>query len=231
LRKLLVLFSIILTAVFLTSCRPVIVYQKDLSKFEYEIARADNNYSLTTAQFYQRLSESTLLPKGGILEKSIVKKLIDSMVVDTLLGFESTEVNLSNHYEYFSRYRASYASIMSDVYYKNAIYSKVSADTSEIFKYIRDHTEEFSLEEQIQTRHIVITKLALKHGPDSLKYRAMSDSTLEQASKEIAFDLKSGINSKDEFIATAKEYSHDEVSARRGGLIEWVQPGFFCLAV
>ncbi|MCH8026540.1 MAG: peptidylprolyl isomerase [candidate division Zixibacteria bacterium] len=228
-RKLKILFPIILATVFLTFCRPVpvIIYQKDLSKFENEIARADNNYSLTTAQFYQRLANSTMLPKGGILEKSIVKELVDSMVVDTLLGFEATEVDLSNHYEYYSRYRASYATLMSDVYYNNAIHSKVSVDTSEIFKYIREHTEEFSLKEQMQTRHIVISKLSLKHGPDSLKYRAMSDSALEQASKEIAFHLKSGINSKDEFIEAAKKFSHDEVSARRGGLIEWVQRGFF----
>ena len=226
-RKLLVLLSISLTAVFLTSCRPVIVFEKDLSKFKNEIARADNNYSLTTAQFYQRISESTLLPKGGIFEKSTVKKMVDSIVVDTLLGFEATEVDLSNHYVYYTKFRASYASIMSEVYYNHAIYSKVSADTSEIFKYIKDHSEEFRLEKQIQTRHIVITKLVLKHGPDSLKYRAMSDSMLEQASKKIAFDLRAGINSKDDFMETAKKYSHDEVSARRGGLIEWVRPGLF----
>ena len=226
-RKLIGLFSIISTALILMSCRPVIVYQKDLSKFEYEIAKADNNYNLTTPQLYQDLSESTMLPTGGILEKSLVKKLVDSIVVDTLIGFEATEVDLSKHYEYYSRYRASYASIMSEVYYKNAIYGKVSADTSEIFKYIRDNQEEFSQKEQIQTRHIVISKIGLKHGPDSLKYRAISDSALEQASKDRAFDLKSSINSKNEFIEIAKEYSHDEVSARRGGLIEWVQPGFF----
>ena len=226
-RKSVILFSIILTAVFVISCRSVIIYQKDLSRFEYEIASADNNYSLTTAQLYQRLFESTMLPKGGILEKSTVKKLVDSIVVDTLLGLEAAEVNLRDHYEYYSKYRAGYASIMSEVYYKNAIYGQISADTSEIFKYIRDNTEEFTLEEQMQTRHIVITKVALRHGPDSLKYLAMSDSALEQATREIAFDLKSGIQSKDDFIEAAKEYSHDEVSARRGGLIEWVRPGFF----
>ncbi len=226
-RKLVILFSVILTAVFLTSCRPVIIYQKDLSKFEYEIARADSNYSLTAAQLYQHLFESTMLPKGGILEKSTVKKLVDSIVADTLLGLEATEVDLRNHYEYYSRYRAGYASIMSDVYYKKAIYGQISTDTSEIFKYIRENSEEFTLEEQMQTRHIVITKIALRHGPDSLKYMAMSDSALEQATREIAFDLKSGIHSKDDFIKAAKEYSHDEVSARRGGLIEWVRPGFF----
>lgn len=226
-RKFIILLSVSLTAVFLTSCRPVIVFEKDLSKFKNEIASADNNYSLTTAQFYQLISESTLLPKGGIFEKSTVRKMVDSIVVDTLLGFEATEVDLSNHYLYYSKFRASYASIMSEVYYNHAIYSKVSADTSEIFRYIRDHSEEFRLEKQIQTRHIVITKLVLKHGPDSLKYQAMSDSMLEQASKKIAFDLRAGINSKEDFMETARKYSHDEVSARRGGLIEWVRPGFF----
>ena len=55
----------------------------------------------------------------------------------------------------------------------------------------------------------------------------MSDSMLEQASKKIAFDLRAGINSKDDFMETAKKYSHDEVSARRGGLSEWVRPGLF----
>ncbi len=221
------LFFIILAAVVLISCRPEIVYQKDLSKFKHEIAKADNNYSLTIPQLYQELVDSPMLPKGGILEKSLVKKLVDSIVIDTLIGFRAAEVDLKSHYEYYSRYRSNYASIMSEAFYKKAIYDKVSADTSEIFKYIRDNQQEFSLKEKIQTRHIVITKIGLKHGPDSLKYRAMSDSALEQASKNRAFDLKSNINSQKEFIEAAKEYSHDEVSARRGGLIEMVQRGFF----
>ena len=191
------------------------------------MAEADGDYKLTLPDFYQKVAGSDILSKGGILDKITAEKLIDSLVVDTLIGLRANTVNLRDHYDYYFRFRESSRGVIVNAYYKATIFDRIVIDSQEVLDYFAAHREEFNVEEKILVYHIVISTYGLKKGADSLKYKELTEEQLDQAARQLAFDLRGKIDSKESFMKIAKEYSHDEVTARRGGQIDWAPRGFY----
>jgi foldase protein PrsA len=100
-------------------------------------------------------------------------------------------------------------------------------DSQEVLDFFDKHKEEFYVQEQILVHHIVISPYGLKKGKDSLNYKNHTTEELDEAARQIAYDLRARIDSKESFEEIARHNSHDEFSARKGGQIDWAPRGFY----
>lgn len=227
LNKKLFVFRLVLLALILAGCKQVLISEENLTKNNYILATADGEYRLTLPEFYNSVAGSKTLIGGGILERQAATQILDSMLVDTLIGLRARKVDLRENYDYYFRARESTLRALVDAYYKHAIFSAIRVDSQEAFDYFAAHREEFREEEQIQVMHIVITTYGLKLRVDSAKYKHMNNEELENAARELSFELRSRINSKETFMEIAQAYSHDDFSAKQGGLIAWAPRGYY----
>ena len=216
--RLLILFISILIA--LAACNPALLTEETVSENNQVLAVADHNYKMTVADFYHKLANSEFMIKGGILEKDAATYYLDSLLVDTLMGYRADKINLRNHYDYYFRYRENECRILVEAYSREAVLKGLSVDSQEVLEYFEQHKDDFYREEQVFPYHIVIVPYSLKKGKDSLAYKGMTDEKIEEAARELAFDIRSQIDSKETFEEMAKKFSHDEFSARSGGRIE-----------
>ncbi len=227
LNKQLISICIILFLAVLSGCQPSIISQENISKYNYVLAEADGNYKLTVPDFYQKIAKSEILGNGGLLDKNSAEHLIDSFLVDTLIGMRAATIDLRDNYDDYIRFRESAAGVLVNAYYQHAIFEQIVVDSQEVLDYFAANQEAFKIEEQILVRHIVITGYGFKKGADSLEYKEMTNEQLEEIARQMAFELREKIDSKESFMEIAKKYSHDELSARRGGLIEWGPKGYY----
>ncbi len=226
-KKLLSIFGIAGISLLWAGCKPAMISEEQLAKNNYVLAKADFNYALTLPDFYDKIAGTDLLKNGGILDKNTAVTLLDSVLVDTLMGFRANDVNLRDYYEYFFRFRESMARQIVNTYYKHAIFGLIVVDSQEVLDYFTAHQDEFFVEEKILVYHIVITPYNLEKGADSLKYKGMSKEEIEESARKMIFEFRSQIDSKESFMEVAKKYSHDEFTARRGGMIDWANKGFY----
>jgi len=227
LNKKLIITGLVLLTLLLVGCKQALISEENLSTNNNVLATAAGNYELTLPTFYATVAGTSVLSSGGILDQNTASRLLDSLLVDTLVGMRADKVDLRENYDYYFRCRESTLRALVDAYYKNAIFSGIRVDSQEAFDYFSSHQEEFREEEQIQVYHIVITTYGLKKRGDSLKYKNLTNQELEVAAQELCAELRSRISSKDSFMEIAKAYSHDDFSAKLGGLVAWAPRGFF----
>ena len=72
---------------------PPIVYEKDLDKHGYVVARVDTLFEVTLPQLYDSIKNSDLLPLGGVLTPSDAKLILDSILCDTLAGLAGAAIS------------------------------------------------------------------------------------------------------------------------------------------
>ena len=219
--------SFLVLLYLLCGCKPLVIYQDTVDKHNYVLAEAQGNYKLTLPDFYQKLSGSDILKNGGILDKNAVSKLVDSILVDTLIGLRAEKVNLRENYEYYFRHRENCVRTLVEAYYQHAIFNNITVDSQEAVDYFNTHPDDFKMEEQVLVYHIVITTYGLLKSKDSLIYKAMTKEKLEDTSRIISETLRGMINSKETFMEVAKQYSHDDFTGKRGGLVNWAPKGFY----
>ena len=74
-------FTAFLMVIFcLSGCKRQIVSNLNINTYDQVIVTADNQYSLTMPQIFEKLKRSTLVSAGGTLTSEDVKNFIDSIV-------------------------------------------------------------------------------------------------------------------------------------------------------
>ncbi|MGH8015807.1 MAG: peptidylprolyl isomerase, partial [Candidatus Zixiibacteriota bacterium] len=212
---------------FLGACKPSLQTEVNVYQNCQILATSDQDFKMTVADFYRKIAESDALTMGGILERDAANYYLDSFLVDTLIGLRAQKINLRDYYEYYFRFRENAIRALVEAYSVHAILDGIKVDSLEILDYFESHKDDFYVEEQILPYHIVISPYGLKKGVDSLIYKVKSNEEIEEAARQIAFDVRSKIDSKKSFEELARKFSHDSFSARKGGRIEWSIRGFY----
>ncbi len=226
-KKLLLMLFVAELVLIWAGCKPGIISEETISENDEVLAEADFGYKLSLSDFYNRIAGTDILKNGGILDQKSASTLVDSVLVDTLMGFRANKVNLRDYYEYYFRFRENRVRLIINSYYQNAIFEHIVVDSQEALDYFATHQDEFKVEEQVRVYHIVIAAYTLEKGPDSLKYKGKSKEDIEEAAENLAIDLRKQINSKETFMKIAREHSHDIASGRNGGLVDWTARGFY----
>ena len=225
--KLSLFFAFFLIIFLLVSCQPPVINEYTAKNYNYVVARADNSYQLTMSQLYEYLYNSDLLQKGGILDTNIVRKFMDSVICDTLTGYDAFNIKLEDYYNPYRLFKLRYYDYLIKSYFDENVYKKVKYDSLEVVKFYNSRPDLFSVKEHINLFHILITSNGLKYGPDSLKYNSLSSEALDSATEEYVQNIRSLIKDSLSFVKAAKQYSHDTTTGRNGGYMGWVGKGIY----
>lgn len=216
--------SVCLIILILQACgKPQLISEKNYKENDYTIVTADNNLRFNLSDVYDLLSKSDYLRKGGVLDTIEIRKFVDSILVDTLAGFEAWEVDLPEDYNQYRMFKLRYHDLLIKAYLKQAVYDKVVMDSAAISEFYYNSPEVFSVPEQVEISHIAITSYALTNGPDSIKMRKLSEEELKVATKKYADSVRAMIDTPEKFSEIATEYSEDQVNAQNGGYIGWTK--------
>ncbi len=219
---------LILIGLLAISCGPPpIVYEKDLDKHDYVVARVDTLFEVTLPQLYDSIKNSELLPLGGVLTSSDARLILDSMLCDTLTGLAAATIKLDEHYNEHRMYRLRYHNALVRAFLDQEVYQKVSSDSAEVFEFYHSRPDLFSIKEQVMLFHILISPVGLKFGKDSLHFRSLPPDQFDAGLKEYAHQIRRLIDIGMSFDEVAREYSHDQFTGRNGGYVGWTERGIY----
>ncbi len=224
-------FFLLLTvaaALFLTpiACQsPPALSEETAPTSTFPIATADHDYVLTADQYYSSLNKSDVQLAGGYLTRAAIEAFRDSIVVDTLLGFEADQLDLRKYYYDFWDYRLQYQSLLIQAYLEKNVYSKVAVDSSEVPEFHKNRADLFSSADEVKLFQILVLPTVLRDGRDSLHYRSLGKEEFEAQVRDYAFTLYDLIRMGEPFQNVAFQYSHDIDSKDKGGFVGWIPSG------
>ena len=221
--SLIVLFCLLAMA----ACRPPIVYEKDLDKHDYVIAKVDTLFEITQPQLYDTIAAGEILPQGGMLKVSDVEIILDSLLCDTLAGLAGADLRLDDYYSEHRMYRHRYHGALIRALLNEIVYEKVTIDSQEVVDFYHNRPDLFSINEQVMLFHILISRIAILAGKDSLHFRSLSPEQFEIDLEEYAHQLRRLIEIGMPFTQVANEYSHDTFTGQNGGLVGWTERGIY----
>ena len=155
-----IVFSIIVISLLL-SCKPNLISKVNVDEYDYVVATADNGYILTMPQLYDALYDSKVLDKGGVLETDLVRKFLDSMLVDSLLSYEADMDALKKDFNKWRIYKSQYHKYLLKAYYKQVVQDKVVVDSLKIVEFYNNNPDKFTIKEQVLIYQIFV--LATNH--------------------------------------------------------------------
>ncbi len=221
------LFALIVVTFF--GCMPSFTLSElNYQEYRFQVATADNGYSLEMPEVYDALYNSKILNLSGVLDTSTVRNFIDSLVLDSLIGFEASEINLKENYNQYRMFKLRYYDILLRQYLKKMVYDKAESDSLEIVAYYNANKgDRFTVDEQVDVYHIALTDKTLLNGPDSIKYRAWSEEDLDKEIYRYADSIKSLITSPDKFPVIASQFTENTAVASSGGHLGWTKKGIY----
>ena len=225
-KSALLFFSLCSLVVAVSSCGgPSTITDESVEHRNSEVARSDKGYALLLSDYYTLLKKSWYITNGGILDVKTAEAFRDSVIMDTLAGFETDEINLRNYPPFYITFRERYTAYLEDRFWKQVVFEKVSADSQEVVDFYNTRPDLFALPDYVYVKHIFASIDGLRNGKDSLKYRKQSVDQLNRSAKEFIFDVRREIDSGLPFDQAAKTYSMDQLTGRTGGHLGWIPKG------
>lgn len=224
-KKLILLGSLAIAAMII-GCRPSTITNENKQQFSnYVLVEADSSYQLTADDLYGKLYESKLLQTGGVLDTLTVRQFIDSLVVDSLIGFEALGIDIRKDYEKKKIFNIRFYEELIRKYLDLNVYGKVQIDSAEAVQFYYDNPDLFKIEEASNLFHIYITIDGLLKSADSLIYKAMTVAQLDSAAEAHALDVYKKIEDLESFKKLATQFSHDINTNNSEGALGWTYRG------
>jgi len=217
-----------ITVIILSGCQSPVINEENAAKYsDHILAKADNDFTYSSEDFYKRLVNSSFLAKGGFVEKDVLKHILDSLVLDSMTGFESDKIDLSNYYYDYWTYKLRYYDYLTQVYFFEKVSLQITADSQEVMDFYEQRPDLFEVEEQMELSHIFLSKIGLLKSKDSLYYQTLSDEELEKVLEDYTDKIYKMLVYGETFPSIANEYSHDELSRRAAGYVGWTTRGIY----
>lgn len=207
-------FNLILICIFfalpsILNSRPSIVSDENINKFDYTIVKIDKESYLTMPQLYAKISNMKIMRDGGILDTNFIRQIIDSIIIDTLVGLEANNINIDDHITEKQIFKNLYYSHLASIFYDDQIYSKVEVDSQKVINFFFDRIDIFGVLVTVKYSDIFLTIESIISGIDSSRFKNLSDGQLVKEIKDYINEIRSSISSKEDFIKAMKSYSID----------------------
>ncbi|HOP07339.1 MAG TPA: peptidylprolyl isomerase [candidate division Zixibacteria bacterium] len=206
---------------------PTPIYLADKAGYTDFVARVDDRFGITMADLYDSLYNSDRMAGGGVMEPEAIKAVLDSILVDTLVGFLADETDISKSYPDYRGYQNLYSTALLQAFFDEKIKNEIKIDSAEVVEFYYSRPDLFSVEEQVLLYHILISHRGFLLGPDSIAFKAMDWDSLQAYTKAYAFEVKARLDSGMVFEKVAQQYSHDSHSNKRGGYVGWTKRGTY----
>lgn len=226
-KRLYVSLAVVAATAFCGACNPPTINKETAQSNTTVLATADRGYVMTVAGFYNTIYRSRAKIEGGYLTDAESRWLLDSLLLDTLTGFASDDLDLRKYYHDYWTFKTRYSSIVVNEYYQRHVAAKVSVDSAEVLAYHKKNVDRYTIREQGQAYHIMASPITFKTGVDSAMYRKMSPEQLEEAVREHIEHLRRLVDSGIPYQEVATRYSQDVTTKSAGGAMGWVTKGVY----
>lgn len=217
---------ILLALLTLAGCGKKALSTQPVAEDGRVMVRGDRGYSLTAKDFYAHLVQSALAPTGGTLPDSTTRWFLDSLLVDTLTGFEADSLDLSRYFHSFWSYRTRVHSLMLYTSMEKQ-FGELKVDSAEVQAFYDANRRRYNIPEQVEVSHIMANRHGMMHGADSLTLRLLPAEEVEK----MAFDLIKEVHRKLDlgaiFDDLARTYSHERDVQNTAGYLGWTGRGQF----
>lgn len=228
--RIILLLAAVLFVAIIAGCSKVVTVDNEnfLNYDNNIIASADSGYVLTARDFYEQLWSSQFTPSGGLVDSADMRQLRDSLLIDTLTGLLVREdYDLKDYGPQYRTYRLRYDDLLLNQYLMHLIAGNVKADTATLEKYMAENADRYTLDEQVQIYHILVSPRWFLEGRDSATYRRMDKDELAETIKDYADSLYNMVKDGAPFQDVAFNYSHDKSTQIDGGYVGWVTRGVY----
>jgi parvulin-like peptidyl-prolyl isomerase len=192
------------------------------------VATADRGVKITFDQLFTAINNYPLnLPTGGDLPESTAQFWLDSMLADTLTGFEAEYVRLEDYGPYFREYRERFTGTLAAFSYQQSVDSMVRVDSQAVLDFYELHQKQYVVGEQAEICHILVSPVHYRTGPDSALYKGKNQYQLDTICYRFSDSLYHMLKAGADFKKIAEQYSHDDQSRDRGGYIGWASKGVY----
>lgn len=220
-----ILISFVTLLICSCGSKPPVMLEENIAELDAELVRADG-VTITTSDLRERLNQSELLPQGGIVSVEAQQPILDSILLDTLVGLKALDVNLGDHPIPNRTYQLRRREYLTNRFLEERVRNiAAKIDSAEIVTYMEKYPESFTLVGSVQISQILIVPGLLTTTLDSNRFKGLEGDDLDTAVTHYVQDLRNKINSPDEFAEIARIYSHDSRSRLTGGYVGWATKG------
>jgi len=228
LHRLLRAFVILSLLAVLGGCgKPVPLTSETARQATRVVATADNGYSLTMQQLFDKISASRDYPQGGVMPISEVSRFLDQMLIDTLAGFYADSIDLDSEYDYLRTARQRFYDFLMVQYADARIRDQVTVDSQQVVDFYDDNQALLTLPRRVRIYHIMASWSGLAHGKDSLQYRAAPPDRREDEVRKYIYHVEDLLKGGMPFPEAAAAYSNDDRAAVDSGYLGWVKEGTY----
>jgi peptidyl-prolyl cis-trans isomerase C len=171
-----------------------------------------NGTTVTLKDFEKRIEESNLRSISPPEDRKRKEETLDKLILEILVEQKAKNLDLSANQEFLNLKKQHMDEFLLSLLYEKQIVGKTKISRAEIDSFYKEHQDEFwETPELAKTSHILARVKA-----DS------SDSNFfeeDQKAKEKLTELKRRIDQGEDFATLAKEYSDDETTKDKGGLL------------
>ena len=192
-----------------------------LDSFDFNVVEAEPGLIIPAKHLYEMLYFSRAASAGGWVEDSTIEFFRDSILIDTLVGLTSAEFNLPSQWHLYQDCRRRTNSVLRQAFWDKNVSSLVTIDSQKVVDFYEEHPENFTLPEQANIYHILVSFLGFLQGSDSALYRGWDRQDLRDFCPEYVARLHQLLMSGEAFENVAFNYSHDVLSRNKGGQLGW----------
>ena len=215
-------------AIVLCACSHTLVMSSEsAATFTKPVATADDGYSITGRELFNKLRWSLLLPTGGVLTDSVTQDFLDSLLADTLTGLDARTLSLDGHPMENREYQVRHGNLLSGTFYQRAVLSRVKVDSQQVLDFYEKNKSKITTKEKIEFSQILVSPLVMKHGPDSVQYMKSSDAHVDSLASQLADSVYAILQTGADFKKVAEQYSQDAITKVKGGLVGWTERGSY----
>ncbi len=191
------------------------------------VARADTFYSITWHELMEKLRVSRELPDGGEMSSAEVHDFLEEILIDTLAGLYTENIDLDKYFEHYRNFRRRYYDELIRTWSRVTTFDPITIDSQTVRQFYRDSAKLFETTEKVNVYHIYLTQSGMLYGPDSLRMRKLPPDSVARELEAYAWEIKDILDKGASFKETAREYSHENIATRPEGGLGWVERGVY----
>ncbi len=192
------------------------------------LVKSNVGVGMTSGELKQFLDTHHYKLSGGVIPADSVRDIVDSLLLDTLAGLASKDIDLSSHRLPYRDFLHQYQDALIRKWTDVEIRERVSAyDSAEVLSFFASNPQRFSADEQIKVLQILISGYGLLVGPDSLEYKKYSNVELRDIAKEKIYQVYDLLKFGEAFENLALVFNQDVTTRDNAGLVGWVKRGVY----
>lgn len=177
--------------------------------------------------YRQKLDQSHLVLWGGELDHQVAIDFRDSLLIDTLAGIEAQTLDLERHYSSYRTYQQLYYDFLIRAFWEEEVYTKVSADSTEVIEFYHQNEKLFAVDEQMNLYHILVSPSTFLTGPDSAYYKSLSTDQFRDHVRIYVDNVHKLLDYGEPFENVAFVFSHDAEVQKNSGHVGWTTRGTY----